>query len=237
MSIAEIIRIALLLGTAGSLHCAGMCGPLAFALPVSHSNRYSRLAGGSVYNFGRLFAYTALGLLFGIAGYLFLSASWQQYFSVTLGIVILLYLLLPKKLYVQNLTNGWLQKPFLALRSSLARLFHSRKYRSLFFIGILNGLLPCGMVYLAITSSLLAGSSLKGGLFMFFFGIGTFPVMLLAVFGANYLNQRIRYRLSKAVPVFLFIMSVLLVLRGLGLGIPYLSPVISGTTQGAVSCH
>ncbi len=237
MSTPEIISTALLLGAAGSLHCAGMCGPLAFALPVAHDNPYSRLAGGSLYNFGRVLSYTVLGVLVGFAGQWLLAPAWQQYVSVAMGSVILLYLLVPKSVRVHRFGAGRMARLMRTLQARLGRLFRTRKLSGLFLIGILNGLLPCGLVYLALSSSLLAGSAWRGGLFMSFFGLGTYPLMLVAVFGASFLNQQVRLRLSRAVPVFLFLMGVLLVLRGLGLGIPFLSPVLTAPGAGAVSCH
>jgi sulfite exporter TauE/SafE len=101
---------------------------------------------------------------------------------------------------------------------------------------MLNGLLPCGMVYIAITSSFLTGSALSGSLFMAFFGLGTFPAMFAAVFFGSLLNQQFRFRLRKIVPVFMMMMALLLVLRGLSLGIPYISPSLP-VAGGEVICH
>ena len=105
----------------------------------------------------------------------------------------------------------------------------------IFFIGILNGLLPCGLVYLALTSSVITGSSLNGALFMGLFGLGTFPAMMATIILGNYFNQQMRLKINKALPVLLFVMATLLVLRGLELGIPYVSPAYAG--NGAVTCH
>jgi sulfite exporter TauE/SafE len=107
----------------------------------------------------------------------------------------------------------------------------------LFFIGILNGFLPCGLVYLALTSSVISASSLNGSMFMLFFGLGTFPMMFATVLMGNYLNQSIRQKIYKAVPALLFFMAVLLILRGMNLGIPFVSPVFGGHLQNPVECH
>lgn len=123
------------------------------------------------------------------------------------------------------------------LRQQLGKLFQSRKLSSLFFIGILNGFLPCGLVYLALTSSVIAASPLNGSMFMLFFGLGTFPMMFATVLMGNYLNQSIRQKLNRAVPALLFFMAVLLILRGMNLGIPYLSPGFGEHHHEAVECH
>jgi sulfite exporter TauE/SafE len=220
---AEIIGPAFMMGLAGSLHCIGMCGPLALSLPVSHSNNLSRISGGFIYNSGRIFSYTSMGLIFGSLGNLIIAAEWQNSLSIGLGIIVLLYLLFPKK-YFHFSTATTLAKPFMLLRQELGKLFQSKKLSSLFFIGVLNGFLPCGLVYLALTSSAISASPVNGGMFMLFFGIGTFPMMFATVLMGNYLNQSLRQKIHKAVPALLFFMAVLLILRGMNLGIPFISP-------------
>ena len=231
----EITGTAFVMGLAGSLHCVGMCGPLALSLPVSHTNNLSRVTGGTIYNLGRILSYAVLGLIFGTVGKFLIASHWQSRLSLALGIIILLYFFIPKK-YLHFSRETVFSKPFLLLRSQLGKLFQSKNTSSLFFIGILNGLLPCGLVYLALTSSVITRSSLNGGLFMMFFGLGTFPAMLATIIMGNYLNQRARLKISKALPILLFVMGVLLVLRGLELGVPFLSPAYAGAKDAAVSC-
>jgi uncharacterized protein len=232
----ELIGSAFIMGLAGSLHCIGMCGPLALSLPVSHSSNLSRISGGLIYNSGRIFSYAMLGLVFGSLGSFIIATKWQSGLSIALGIIILLYLLVPKK-YFHFSTTTILGKPFMLLRQQLGRLFQSGKFSSLFFIGVLNGFLPCGLVYLALTSSVISASPMNGGLFMLFFGLGTVPMMFATVLMGNYLNQSIRQRIHKAVPLLLFVMAVLLVLRGMNLGIPFVSPGFGGHQPDVVECH
>jgi sulfite exporter TauE/SafE len=231
----EITGAAFVMGLAGSLHCVGMCGPLALALPVSHSNNLSRFTGGTIYNLGRVVSYSVLGLIFGTVGKFLIASHWQTRLSLVLGTIILIYLFIPKK-YLHFSKRTVFSKPFLLLRNQLGKLFQSRNTSSFFSIGILNGLLPCGLVYLALTSSVITGSSVNGGLFMTFFGLGTFPAMMATIILGNYLNQQMRLKISKVLPVLLFVMGTLLVLRGLELGIPFLSPVYAGTKDGVISC-
>ena len=233
----DIIGSAFLLGLAGSMHCVGMCGPLALSLPVSHKSDLARLNGGLIYNAGRILSYSLLGFAFGTIGQLIISSGLQNKLSISLGIIILVYLFIPKSFYSYFKINA-ANTPFLFLRQAIGKLFQSKKFSSLFFIGILNGFLPCGLVYLALSSSLLTGSSIHGGAFMFLFGLGTFPLMFATVFMGSYLNQRVRLKINKALPVFLFMMAALLIIRGMELGIPYLSPSsIHLHAQAAVSCQ
>jgi len=234
---AEIIGPAFIMGLAGSLHCISMCGPLALSLPVSHNNDLSRISGGLIYNSGRILSYTSMGLIFGSLGNLIIAAKWQSSLSIGLGIIILLYLLFPKK-YFHFSTATTLGKPFMILRQQLGKLFQSKKFSSLLFIGVLNGFLPCGLVYLALTSSIISASPVNGGMFMLFFGLGTFPMMFAAVLMGNYLNQSLRQKIHKAVPALLFFMAVLLILRGMNLGIPFISPELSaGHHHEVIECR
>ena len=120
----ELIGSAFVMGLAGSLHCIGMCGPLALSLPVSHNNNLSRISGGLIYNSGRILSYSIMGLLFGSLGSLIIVTKWQSGLSVALGIIILLYLLVPKK-YFHFSAGTILGKPFMLLRQQLGKLFHS----------------------------------------------------------------------------------------------------------------
>ena len=229
----EIIVSAFGMGFAGSLHCIGMCGPLALSLPVTHSNERLRFFGGFIYNVGRIFSYTVLGFIFGSVGNIIIATKWQSSISLILGIIILLYLLTPKKYFHLSPTNK-LNKPFFLLRQQLGKLFQSNKKGSSFAIGILNGFLPCGLIYLALSSAIITANSVNGGMFMLFFGLGTFPAMFATVVMGNYLNQNIRLKIRRAIPIMLFFMAALLILRGMELGIPFVSPAFA---KAIVPCH
>jgi len=216
---------ALSLGFLGSFHCIGMCGPIALAIPVKRTSTLSVVVGSLIYNSGRIFTYAVMGLFFGSLGQGFAMAGWQNLISVTLGIVILVFLFLPafSKLPIKM---GAVYHLLEKLKSQIRKLFGIHTLRSLWFIGLLNGLLPCGLVYLGIAGSIATGSAIKGSMFMAAFGLGTFPAMMAITAARDYISIRFRERVRKVVPVFIGIMAVLLILRGLNLGIPYLSPSI-----------
>jgi sulfite exporter TauE/SafE len=238
MEIAEIIPIGFVMGAVGSLHCIGMCGPIAMSLPLGHRTNSGRLYVGLLYNTGRIFTYTWLGLVLGLAGDFLITPKIQSTLSLLFGAAILLSLFLPASIKRSLAGKSPAQGFFLNLRRQLGKLLSTPTNSSLFGIGMLNGLLPCGMIYLALTSSFLTGSAMNGGLFMAAFGAGTFPAMLAAVFFGSYLSQHIRLKLRKTIPFFLACMAALLVLRGLNLGIPYISPALP--VQGSereIICH
>jgi sulfite exporter TauE/SafE len=237
MQIEQIITMAFVMGLLGSFHCLGMCGHIAMALPMGHRNNSSRLWGGAVYNLGRVFTYSFLGLILGLAGDFLISSEIQNTVSVGFGVLIGIYLLLPSKTKA-SLKIAPSQSLLVRLRKHMAKFLYLENNSSLFGIGMLNGLLPCGMIYLALSSSFLAGSAVKGSLFMLSFGLGTFPTMLAAVFFGSFLNQHIRLKLRRLVPIFLFFMAALLIVRGMNLGIPYLSPSLPmHASAEAVTCH
>ena len=238
MEIAEVISAGLIMGVVGSLHCIGMCGPLAMALPMGNRTSGRRLYGGLLYNTGRILTYTWLGLALGLAGDFLVTPKIQSTLSLLFGVAILVYLVLPERLKKNLGHPSTAPGFFIYLRKQLGKMLSSPTNQSIFGIGLLNGLLPCGMIYLALTSSFLTGNILKGGLFMAAFGAGTFPAMLAAVFFGSYLNQHIRLNLRKTIPVFLACMAALLVLRGLNLGIPYISPSLPISSEGTeIICH
>lgn len=221
------------LGFLGSFHCVGMCGPIALAIPVRRTSRFSVLWGTLVYNLGRVIAYSFMGLLFGLLGKGFVLAVGQNILSVALGTLLLLGVTLP------FLLNLYLRLPFLLrkleqLKSGIRKLFGTHSRYALLLIGFLNGFLPCGFVYLAVAGALAAGDVLNGTLFMAAFGAGTLPAMMAVTLFRERIGQRFRMRIRQAVPVFVGIMALMLILRGLNLGIPYLSPALETTSE---TCH
>ncbi|HEY1170553.1 MAG TPA: sulfite exporter TauE/SafE family protein [Verrucomicrobiae bacterium] len=222
---------AFMLGLVGSLHCAGMCGPLALALPVAGKTRGDFVLGRLLYNLGRILTYTLLGAVFGLLGQSFALAGFQKWVSLVAGVAILLGL-------VASLRVGLglpITKSVVWLKSSVGRLLQQRTFGSLFLLGSLNGLLPCGLVYVAATAAAATGSLQSGVLSMALFGLGTLPVMLGMGLAGRKLQGMLNLKLQRLVPISLAVLGVLLILRGMELGIPYVSPVL--TAGGCPHCH
>lgn len=213
---------ALSLGLLGSFHCIGMCGPIAIALPVHHLNGIGKIWSILIYNLGRAFTYALLGALFGLLGEGFYLGGFQQTLSVVLGVLLLLSILLPHVVRLPRL--GFVYTGISKLKSKLAWLFTRKGNSVLFLIGLLNGLLPCGLVYIGIAGAMATSSLVKGAVFMFVFGMGTFPVMMSVVFFGQFISIRYRNVIRRTIPLAVSVMAILLVLRGLNLGIPYISP-------------
>ncbi len=226
----DYLAAAIVLGFLGSFHCIGMCGPIALALPVHNKPFLLKHSLIILYNLGRITTYATFGLLAGIAGESFAVAGLQQGLSITVGVLLLASVFLPFK----NSFSGY--SFFLWIRTTLGRLFSKGIPSSLFLVGLLNGFLPCGLVYTGIAGATATGDVLKGTLFMAAFGLGTVPMMFALPLIGSGVSVSARSRIRKATPVMIALMGLLLILRGLNLGIPYLSPAIDHSTR-SISCH
>ena len=226
---------AFIIGFLGSFHCIGMCGPIALSLPVHQFSPLKKNLGILLYNFGRLITYSILGLIFGVIGKSFSLVGLQQWLSISLGILILLYILLPQLKLFRSLQIPGVTSFINKLKHKLSVLFSKKGLRFLFGIGLLNGLLPCGLVYIGIAGSVATQSLTDGALFMLFFGLGTLPIMYTVAFAGQFITLRYRTAIRKMVPYVISAMALLLILRGLNLGIPYLSPSFDKKAQ-TVSC-
>ena len=215
---------ALILGFMGSFHCAGMCGPIAIALPLQGNRFTGKLFGGTLYNLGRTLTYGIMGALFGLLGQGVQMIGFQQKVSVIMGSLMIISILFPALFRNQySMSTSWISLVG-KLKATIGKMFSIRSYSSLFFIGMLNGLLPCGLVYIAIAGAIGTGSVGSGALYMILFGLGTIPMMLGISLAGNMMSLGLRNRMNKLIPVLVVVVGIFFVLRGLSLGIPYLSP-------------
>lgn len=220
----QIIGAALILGLVTGIHCIGMCGPIAISLPLKETSKFSKISSAILYNLGRALTYAIMGMVFGFFGQSFAMAGFQKWVGIVMGTIMVLYVVFPAIFKRSFSLEKFGYKYTGPLRSRLAKLFGKRSYTSLFVIGILNGLLPCGPVYGALFAAIATGSVFYGTIFMFLFGIGTIPIMLTLSLIGNKISNNLRTKLAKLIPIFIVILGILFILRGLGLGIPFLSP-------------
>ena len=229
-----IFLTAFITGLLSSFHCAGMCGPIALATPTVGDTNAQRIFGKFIYQFSRIMVYVMLGLLFGWFGYGLHLAGFQQRISIIAGVVMIIGVVLTYFQFQSKFTTIL----FSFFSRSAGKLFQQKSYTGLFLIGLLNGILPCGMVYLGLMGSLATQRLADGALFMFLFGIGTLPMMFTISIAGQFLSQTIRSYINKYVPLFVLLVGCLFILRGLNLGIPYISPKINEIkNQLPVECH
>lgn len=233
-----MLLTALLFGLLGSFHCVGMCGPIAFILPVDRKNPIKKIGQISLYHFGRIFSYSILGLIFGLVGKSLNLFGFQQQLSIVIGLLMILVILIPQRTFNKYNFSQPVFKIISKVKSALGKELKKKTPDTFLTIGFLNGFLPCGLVYMAIFGAIASGNALQGSLYMAFFGLGTIPLMTSAIYLGNFLNAQVRQRIRKAIPVFVVVIGCLFILRGMGLGIPYLSPKpVTETVSADAECH
>ena len=220
----DLYIAALMTGLVGSLHCIGMCGPIAVALPLGNKSWFHKFFGSIIYNTGRVATYALLGVIFGLLGQGIEMAGLQQWASIGLGIVLILSVLFPVlfkgRVNIDRFFFGFAGK----LIGRFRKLFSISSYPSLLVIGLLNGLLPCGLVYVAIAGAINTNDIVNGAIYMIIFGVGTIPIMASIPVVGNLIGTNIRKRFKGVVSAFIIILGIIFILRGLSLGIPYISP-------------
>ncbi len=229
---------AFILGILGSFHCVGMCGPIAFMLPVDRSNTLKKVSQISIYHIGRLLAYSLIGLVFGLVGKSLSIFGFQQQLSIIIGILMILFVVIPQKTLNKYSFSKPIYKVISSIKSSLGKALKKKTMDTFLTIGFLNGFLPCGLVYMAVFAALSYGSAVNGSLYMTTFGLGTIPLMTSAIYFSQFLKGKTRQRIQNLIPVFVIVIGGLFILRGLGLGIPYLSPApVYELASSSINCH
>jgi sulfite exporter TauE/SafE len=233
-----MLYTALLFGLISSLHCIGMCGPIAMMLPVDHQNPTKKALQIIVYHLGRLTSYGMLGLLFGLLGRGFYMAGIQQQLSVAVGVAMILLAIVPEKTLAQYNFSKPVYRLISGVKSSLGQQFKRKTPDALFTIGLFNGLLPCGLVYAALFGAIAMQNVMLGMAYMVLYGLGTIPMMSAVVYASSLLSTPFRSKLQKAVPIVTVMIGVLFVLRGMGLDIAYISPSnMNLFVQAKANCH
>jgi len=229
---------AFILGLFGSFHCVGMCGPIAFMLPVDRSNTFKKITQIAIYHFGRLLAYSIIGLVFGLIGKSLYIFGFQQQLTIIIGVLMILVVLIPQQTFNKYNFSRPVYRLISKVKSALGSAMKKKTMDTFLTIGFLNGFLPCGLVYMALFAAIAGGNALNGILYMAVFGLGTIPLMTTAIYFSQFLKGKARQRIQKAIPVFVILIGALFILRGLGLGIPYLSPApIYELVSNGVDCH
>lgn len=214
--------LAFLLGLISSLHCAVMCGPLMLSLPLEKKDQFSNAIQLFLYQLGRILIYTILGCCVGAVGNSITVVTNQGTLSLMVGLLLIGFTVCVfTGRYLQAFTS--FQNRLIEPISKLMGGVYGLRFWGL-FAGMLNGLIPCGMIYLALAAALNSSDVLAAGSFMFLFGLGTTPLMLFISLGGIYLRKYIRFNSKRLIPWFMLFLGVLFILRSANLGIPFFSP-------------
>ncbi|XOV68770.1 MAG: sulfite exporter TauE/SafE family protein [Fluviicola sp.] len=219
-----------ILGISSSLHCIGMCGPIAMALPLNRRSNATILSGALQYNLGRTITYALLGVVAGLFGLTVNTFGFLQCASIFAGVFLILFAW--RKLFTRI---RFLHAPnfFFTTKMNgvLGKIMKSNNPAKLWLFGALNGLFPCGMVYAALLNAILAGSPVNSSLAMISFGLGTIPAMIFVSFAIGKISKERQQSFRRALPYILSLVGVIVILRGMNLNIPYLSPRVSVQTE------
>ncbi|MCU0381852.1 MAG: sulfite exporter TauE/SafE family protein [Chitinophagaceae bacterium] len=233
---AQVMIPAFLMGLAGSLHCVGMCGPIAMSLPLSGKGTAGKVTGSLLYSLGRITTYSVFGAVFGLVGRSIAWFGWQQKISILLGLAILAFLVFPV-LFPGKSIHPLISQYMARVRTTLAKTIFRSTPSALFTTGLLNGLLPCGLVYMAVTGAAITGDPLPGAVFMAMFGLGTLPAMFATSLFGQWIKPSARLKMRQIYPALMVVMAMLLILRGLNLGIPLVSPKLNSSNAEIEECH
>lgn len=233
-----MIWTAFILGLLGSFHCVGMCGPIALMLPLDRQKPYRKAFQVSLYHIGRISTYALIGLIFGLLGESIALFGFQQQLSIIIGVLMLASLLLSESI----LGKLHFTKPFYKvvgkLKSELGASLKKKELDTFFYLGFLNGFLPCGLVYMAVFGSVAIAGVMESSLYMVFFGLGTIPLMSVVIYAKSWLQKVLKFNPKRLIPIAIAIIGILFVLRGLGLGIPYVSPKpAQAQVSSSMQCH
>ena len=216
---------AFVLGLFGSLHCAGMCGPIVLVLPRGSGTRAQFIVGRALHLFGKAITYAFLGSVAGAVGQTIVFAGYQQWLGIISGTLMIGSVVLPAIRRRPSFDVRLFPSILSRVKTSMASFLGDGSSKSLFLIGILNGFLPCGLVYTALAASLAAGGIALGGVYMFLFGVGTGPLLIGMGLAGGITTHALRSKITRVIPVSVFLLGTLFILRGMALGIPYVSPL------------
>ncbi|MEM9363082.1 MAG: sulfite exporter TauE/SafE family protein [Bacteroidota bacterium] len=234
-----LLGSAIVFGLLGSLHCLGMCGPIAFLLPVDQQNNWRKAGQLFLYHGGRLLAYGIIGLLFGVLGKGVALFGIQQKLSILAGVVMVVLVVWPRSGWKSSSLAAPMYRVIASVKSKLGTELKKKTADTFLTIGFLNGFLPCGLVYMATVGAIAMGDPIESGLYMVLFGVGTIPLMTAVVYSSKWLKAPIKAKVKKAIPIFVLLIGLLFIVRGLGLGIPYVSPKLSSNNLATskIECH
>jgi len=225
-----VIIAGFFLGFLGSMHCVGMCGPIVLALPFKSASNYRFVVKRVFYHLGRIAVYGLLGFLLGLLSGKINLTGFQHAITILTGAALLVFGVLSLMKFEVLSRIKFVEKPYIFMRKLLGRFVLGDGLFSGFLLGVLNGFLPCGFVYVALAGAFVYSDILLSSLFMVFFGLGTIPALIAVSILPRLLKKKISFSSHRLIPVITIVFAIIFILRGLNLGIPYISPDITNKT-------
>lgn len=222
-----LLGITFIIGLSSSLHCLGMCGPLILSMPMKSGSIWDRVQ----YFLGKTLSYATLGAIIGTLGWGIYALEWQKTIAIICGVFLIIL-----GLGIYKLNKGFSSGISNTISKWFSYFFNKDYKLKLFFLGYINGLLPCGMVYIALTTALVSTSPLEGALAMASFGLGTIPILFVLSIFKERIAGKYKMKFQKVGAIATVIVGVFMLLRGASLGIPYISPDVDISNGVKTSC-
>ncbi len=233
-----MIWSAFILGLLGSFHCIGMCGPIALMLPIGRSSPLQKSIKISLYNLGRITSYAIIGIVFGLLGEGLMTFGVQQQISILIGIGMILAVLIPSSKLNRFKITQPLYRVIGKVKKEMGIALKKDANTTLYQLGFLNGFLPCGLVYMAVFASIATPGLWESAIYMMVFGLGTVPVMAGIIYFKSHIEKITQWNPRRIIPYAVVVLGLLFILRGLGLGIPYVSPKpVNTPVDSKIECH
>jgi sulfite exporter TauE/SafE len=232
-----LIWAGFIFGLAGSTHCVGMCGPIALMIPVKGAQRMKLIAEILQYHLGRISMYALLGLLIGFLNKGVWLVGIQNKLSIGIGLGLLIVVLFNGLYFSADIKiSGY--SHFLAwIKKQINQLLLGKQPLRLVILGWLNGLLPCGLVYIALTGAFATTTLEEGTLYMTAFGLGTLPLMALVTFSSHRITPRWSAWIKKLTPLILLLMGIYFIYRGTQIYLPNSYRLGTGLQEDIEMCH
>jgi len=213
---------AFLIGLAGSVHCVGMCGPLALAIPgASKDKGFTFFLRTIAYQISRISGYGVLGLIVGFFSQGMQITGIQPYFSLLSGIILLFlgfFGIIPE-------VNAFSKYPIIQhfqvkINRIIGTVMTNEHFSTPFVLGFLNAMLPCGMIYIAMGTGLSSGNMSEAALYLISFGLGTLPLMFMMSLSGQFLSLQMRRSWQKTIPIIFMISGIILIYKGMNIDLP-----------------
>jgi uncharacterized protein len=194
------------MGLSGSIHCVGMCGPL---MTIAYYKNSSLSLHLLLYHFMRIISYAMIGLMVGSISEVFYIYQIQSWMALIMGLVLLTYVITSRLSTTSNGNiAGYINKQFILLYN---KYLSSHSYKNTAISGILNGFLPCGLVYAAMAMAFSNRGAIDGVIGMALFGLGTLPLLLI-IFTNNTISKKIK-KYSGIQNIGMTLAAIILILR------------------------
>ncbi|MBD3637338.1 MAG: sulfite exporter TauE/SafE family protein [Crocinitomicaceae bacterium] len=204
---------ALILGLLGSWHCVAMCGPIAVMVPGSKGK--NKWIAMGLYHLGKITSYVLIGAFFGLFTAFITSFKIQAVITISAGILFGIIAFAPAILNYIEKKGFKFFNSVIHFKNKLANSLNKNSAEYGLYIGFFNGFIPCGMVYMAAIAAMVQPSLIESSLYMVLFGLGTVPLLTLAMYTSGFLKRKLLMRSVSIRTAALVFISIFMIWKGI----------------------